>query len=79
MLGCCGFIDVLGSSAPLHLGFHVVGEGEAWLAFGFLGLLTQGVEGGVVVGEDDVVAIGVGGEESVNAFGGEALVGDDFF
>ena len=36
-----------GSNAPLHVGFHVVSEGEAWIAFDLLGLLTEGVKGGV--------------------------------
>ena len=42
-------------------------------------MLAEGVEGDVVVGEDDVVAVGVGGEEAVDAAGGEALVLDDVF
>lgn len=37
------------------------------------------MEGGVVVGEEDVVAIGAGGEEAVDAFGGEEFFLDDFF
>ena len=56
----------------------VVGEGVVGLVF-LLVLLAEGVKGGVVLGEVDVVADGVGGEESVYSGGGESLFSDDFF
>ena len=40
-------------------------------------MLTQGVEGSAVIGQDNVITLGICGEETVDAFGGEALVADD--
>lgn len=56
-----------------------VGECVVGFAGGFLGLLSKGVEGGVVFGEGDVVAVGAGGEKAVDATCLKAFVGDDVF